>query len=121
MKVSEQIDAMEASAVDPYKFLVATRVLACMLMLPLLTVVDGKNFYGSYWESTVKTSRPSRSPLRHNSRKREDRLEGLIASETAGLQANVTCASCSVDASVAGLRPGGQRRGQYSLLCDFYR
>jgi phospholipid/cholesterol/gamma-HCH transport system permease protein len=38
MKVTEQIDAMEASAVDPYKFLVATRVLACVLMLPLLTL-----------------------------------------------------------------------------------
>lgn len=38
MKVTEQVDAMEASAVDPYKFLVATRVLACVLMLPLLTV-----------------------------------------------------------------------------------
>jgi phospholipid/cholesterol/gamma-HCH transport system permease protein len=38
MKVTEQIDAMEASAVDPYKFLVATRVLACILMLPLLTL-----------------------------------------------------------------------------------
>jgi phospholipid/cholesterol/gamma-HCH transport system permease protein len=38
MKVTEQIDAMEASAVDPFKFLVATRVLACLLMLPLLTL-----------------------------------------------------------------------------------
>jgi phospholipid/cholesterol/gamma-HCH transport system permease protein len=38
MKVTEQIDAMEASAVDPHKFLVATRVLACILMLPLLTL-----------------------------------------------------------------------------------
>ncbi len=38
MKVTEQIDAMKASAVDPYKFLVGTRVLACMLMLPLLTL-----------------------------------------------------------------------------------
>jgi phospholipid/cholesterol/gamma-HCH transport system permease protein len=38
MKVTEQIDAMEASAVDPYKYLVATRVLACILMLPLLTL-----------------------------------------------------------------------------------
>lgn len=38
MKVTEQIDAMEASAVDPYKFLAATRVLACVLMLPLLTL-----------------------------------------------------------------------------------
>ncbi len=39
MKVTEQIDAMEASAVDPFKFLAATRVLACVLMLPLLTLV----------------------------------------------------------------------------------
>jgi phospholipid/cholesterol/gamma-HCH transport system permease protein len=38
MKVTEQIDAMEASAVDPYKYLVATRVTACFLMLPLLTL-----------------------------------------------------------------------------------
>jgi phospholipid/cholesterol/gamma-HCH transport system permease protein len=38
MKVSEQIDAMEASAVDPYRYLVATRVLACILMMPLLTL-----------------------------------------------------------------------------------
>jgi phospholipid/cholesterol/gamma-HCH transport system permease protein len=38
MKVTEQIDAMEASAVDPYKFLIATRVIACGLMLPLLTL-----------------------------------------------------------------------------------
>jgi len=39
MKVTEQIDAMQVSAVDPYRFLVATRVLACILTLPLLTLV----------------------------------------------------------------------------------
>jgi phospholipid/cholesterol/gamma-HCH transport system permease protein len=44
MKVTEQIDAMEASAVNPYRFLVATRVLACMLMLPLLTLIT--DFFG---------------------------------------------------------------------------
>jgi phospholipid/cholesterol/gamma-HCH transport system permease protein len=38
MKVTEQIDAMEVSAVDPYKFLAATRVIACITMLPLLTL-----------------------------------------------------------------------------------
>jgi phospholipid/cholesterol/gamma-HCH transport system permease protein len=38
MKVTEQIDAMEASAVNPYRFLAATRVLACISMLPLLTL-----------------------------------------------------------------------------------
>jgi phospholipid/cholesterol/gamma-HCH transport system permease protein len=44
MKVTDQIDAMEASAVDTYKYLVATRVLACVLMLPLLTLVT--DFFG---------------------------------------------------------------------------
>jgi phospholipid/cholesterol/gamma-HCH transport system permease protein len=38
MKVTEQIDAMQASAVNPYKFLAVTRVLACISMLPLLTL-----------------------------------------------------------------------------------
>jgi phospholipid/cholesterol/gamma-HCH transport system permease protein len=38
MRVTEQIDAMEVSAVEPMRFLVATRVLACILMLPLLTL-----------------------------------------------------------------------------------
>lgn len=38
MKVSEQIDAIEASAVNPYRLLAATRILACALMLPLLTL-----------------------------------------------------------------------------------
>ena len=39
MRVTEQIDAIEASAVDAYKYLAAPRVLACVLMMPLLTIV----------------------------------------------------------------------------------
>jgi phospholipid/cholesterol/gamma-HCH transport system permease protein len=39
MKVTEQIDAMEVSAINPYKFLVVTRVLATTLMVPLLVVL----------------------------------------------------------------------------------
>ncbi|HEV8270125.1 MAG TPA: ABC transporter permease, partial [Chitinophagaceae bacterium] len=35
MKVTEQIDAMEVSAINPYKYLVVTRVLATTLMVPL--------------------------------------------------------------------------------------
>jgi phospholipid/cholesterol/gamma-HCH transport system permease protein len=38
MKVTEQIDAIEVSAVNPYNFLAATRVIACIAMLPLLTL-----------------------------------------------------------------------------------
>jgi ABC-type transporter Mla maintaining outer membrane lipid asymmetry permease subunit MlaE len=38
MRVTEQIDAMEASAIDTHKFLADTRILACVLALLLLTV-----------------------------------------------------------------------------------
>ncbi|MGE5354238.1 MAG: MlaE family ABC transporter permease, partial [Acidobacteriota bacterium] len=38
MRVTEQIDAMEVSAVNPFKYLVVTRVIACTLILPVLTV-----------------------------------------------------------------------------------
>jgi len=39
MRVTEQIDALEANAVDAFKFLAATRILACTLALPLLTTI----------------------------------------------------------------------------------
>lgn len=38
MKVTEQIDALEVSAVDPFRFLVVTRVIATTFMLPILTI-----------------------------------------------------------------------------------
>ena len=38
MKVSEQIDAMEVSSVNPIRFLVVTRVLAATLMIPILVL-----------------------------------------------------------------------------------
>lgn len=38
MRVTEQIDAMEVSAVNPFKFLVVTRVIATTLILPILTI-----------------------------------------------------------------------------------
>lgn len=38
MNVTEQIDAMEVSGANPVQFLVVTRVLACTIMIPLLTV-----------------------------------------------------------------------------------
>jgi phospholipid/cholesterol/gamma-HCH transport system permease protein len=38
MRVTEQIDAMEVSAINPYDYLVVTRILACTLILPILTL-----------------------------------------------------------------------------------
>jgi phospholipid/cholesterol/gamma-HCH transport system permease protein len=44
MRVTEQIDALEATAVDSFRYLVVTRVAACMIALPILTTV--MNFTG---------------------------------------------------------------------------
>ncbi|WP_276134120.1 MlaE family ABC transporter permease [Polluticoccus soli] len=49
MKVTEQIDAMEVSAVNPFKFLVVTRVLATTFMIPLLMLYSSLiGLIGSY-------------------------------------------------------------------------
>jgi len=49
MRVSDQIDAMEVSGTNPMKFLVATRVLATTLMVPLLVIYsDVVGMVGSY-------------------------------------------------------------------------
>ena len=39
MKVTEQIDALEAVAVDSFKFLAVTRIIACIIAMPLLTTI----------------------------------------------------------------------------------
>lgn len=49
MRVTEQIDAMEVSATNPFKFLVSTRILAITLMLPILVLYMGfVGMMGSY-------------------------------------------------------------------------
>ncbi|MEP7196277.1 MAG: ABC transporter permease [Saprospiraceae bacterium] len=49
MKVTEQIDAMEVSGTNPFKYLVVTRVLATTLMVPLLAIfADAVSLYGGY-------------------------------------------------------------------------
>jgi phospholipid/cholesterol/gamma-HCH transport system permease protein len=49
MRVTEQIDAIESLSIDSFKMLVVTRVVACILMLPLLTVfMDFSSLVGGY-------------------------------------------------------------------------
>lgn len=55
MKVTEQIDAMEVSGTNPFKYLVVTRVFAAMLMLPLLVILsDTIALYGAYLGVNMK-------------------------------------------------------------------
>ena len=54
MKVTEQIDALEAVAVDSFKFLAVTRILACILAMPLLTTItDFCGIFGGFLAETT--------------------------------------------------------------------
>jgi phospholipid/cholesterol/gamma-HCH transport system permease protein len=55
MKVTEQIDAMEVSGTNPFKFLVATRITATTLMIPILTIyADAIGMFGAFVGSNIK-------------------------------------------------------------------
>ncbi len=54
MKVTEQIDAMEVSGTNPFKYLVVTRTAAAMVMLPILVIIsDSISLYGSYLGNNI--------------------------------------------------------------------
>lgn len=53
MRVSEQIDALEAMAVDPINYLIKPRLIASLLTVPMLTVVfDAVGIFGSWLVAT---------------------------------------------------------------------
>ena len=55
MKVSEQIEAMEVSSINPMRFLVVTRVAAATLMIPLLILyADALGIMGSWAGANIK-------------------------------------------------------------------
>ena len=94
MRVTEQIDAIACLGVDPVKYLVAPRVLGCVLMIPLLTVLaDAMGVIGSsgiclyvfrideyhYWHHT------------QNFVKRYDLISGLVKSVVFGGVLSLVC------------------------------
>ena len=55
MNVTEQIDAMQVSDNNPFKYLVVTRILAATFMLPLLVILaDGVGLLGSFVGVNIK-------------------------------------------------------------------
>jgi len=65
MKVTEQIDALEATAVDSFRFLVVTRVIACVIALPLLTsLMNFTGMFGGYVAETTITGTPFQTYFR---------------------------------------------------------
>ncbi|HEY4874276.1 MAG TPA: ABC transporter permease [Puia sp.] len=54
MNVTEQIDAMEVSGASPIQYLVVTRILACIFMVPLLTsLADAVALIGGYIGTSI--------------------------------------------------------------------
>ncbi len=55
MKVTEQIDAMEVSSINPVRYLLVTRVWATILMLPILVLyADALGILGSWAGANIK-------------------------------------------------------------------
>lgn len=56
MRVTEQIDAMEVSGTNPFKYLIVTRIVATTLMLPLLIIIgDSISLFGSAIVENLKS------------------------------------------------------------------
>ena len=64
MRVTEQIDALEASAVDAFRYLVVTRVIACVIALPILTtLMNFAGMLGGFLAETAATGNVPRPLL----------------------------------------------------------
>jgi phospholipid/cholesterol/gamma-HCH transport system permease protein len=81
MKVTEQIDALRAMGISPVRFLVAPRVLAALVMLPVLTVYsDAIAILGGYVVAVTSLDVPSPVYLRGLQEffRLQDLLSGLV-------------------------------------------
>jgi len=53
MRVTEQIDALETLAYDPIAYLIAPRVIAAVIMLPILTIIANSVAVGSAFLTSI--------------------------------------------------------------------
>lgn len=57
MRVTEQIDAMEVSGTNPFRYLIVTRVMSTTLMLPVLSSLSNAvSLYGAYLGVNIRGS-----------------------------------------------------------------
>ena len=65
MRVTEQIDALQSFGTDPIKKLVTPRILAGLIMLPILTIVtDAVGIFGGLLVSVIEIQVPADAYLR---------------------------------------------------------
>jgi phospholipid/cholesterol/gamma-HCH transport system permease protein len=88
MKVTEQLDALLAMAVNPIKFLIVPRVLASIVVLPLLTIIaDFVGIVGGYFMGVTILGINAGAYVANMERyvKLDDIYHGLIKSAVFGL------------------------------------
>jgi phospholipid/cholesterol/gamma-HCH transport system permease protein len=81
MRVTEQIDAMESMAVNPIQYLVVPRILAAVLMFPVLTMVFNVIGYGGGFVMGVYVARIPIGPFLEHTREfmePADIMHGLL-------------------------------------------
>ncbi|WP_242344940.1 MlaE family ABC transporter permease [Anaeromyxobacter terrae] len=92
MRVTEQIDAMESMAVNPIQYLVVPRVIASLLMFPMLTMLFNALGYAGGFVMGVYVARIPIGPyLAHTQEfmKVSDILHGLLKAVVFGLIVSV--------------------------------
>ncbi len=92
MRVTEQIDAMESMAVNPIQYLVVPRVIAAILMFPVLTMVFNVIGYGGGFVMGVYVARIPIGPFLEHTREFMDPgdiLHGLLKAVIFGLIVSV--------------------------------
>ena len=87
MRVTEQVDALSTLSTNPYKYLMAPRILAGILMLPCLVVVtDSIGIFGGYLVSAYKLNYNAALYLHDswNALRFDDIISGLIKAAVFG-------------------------------------
>jgi phospholipid/cholesterol/gamma-HCH transport system permease protein len=57
MKVTEQIDAMEVSGTNPFKYIVVSRIISTTLMIPILTIIGNTiALLGAYLAVNIRSN-----------------------------------------------------------------
>lgn len=124
MKVTEQIDALHAMAVSPVKYLVVPRVLACMVMFPVLTLFSNlSGDFGGWWVSNLLVNMSPKTYLESMQRflLMSDIWGGLIKSLIFALEVSLISCYQGLNTSGGAAGVGKATTGSvvYSILIIF--
>ena len=120
MKVTEQVDALRAFAVNPVKFLVVPRFLALVVMLPVLTIfADIVGVFGGYVICVHKLgiSSPMFFQMVFNTLNASDIMTGLV--KTIFFGAIIALVGCHQGLCVSGGAEGVGRATTRSVVISF--